>query len=1712
MTKPLGWEWSDNPGEGHIACTDCPAGRMASQNMSKCDYCPAGKYSSYDVFQRKLESQVWVPNGDIPSGQREKGCHDCPAGRHHERAGLHLGNARAWDNFYLEFANEKMCKVCDSGKYTASHGTTQCTDCEKGRYAVAGTPTPLCFECNFGQHQPEKGKNMCIQCTAGKYAKGRGNLACKVCPGGRFGVYAGTNECFLSAKGTYIPDPGNCSDNTIAGEADCIANGSCSNGIAHETKNSCEATGHKCIDICTGKTNKQNCENVDACTFNDGTQKCQQKSSLACTNVDLEKSCDDICETVELHGLGIKIVKPGRGCEAGNLHFFFTNGGRCDPHMTGFYGVDALGGVNSITLTWIGTCDESKLPSVSIGRPGSCDEIPELIVESDKNRCESAGACVYENSKCKQRSTKVNCEFLFSTFPNQTKGECESIGNPTANAATQRCTLTTANVGEDAAAQICSNFARLTWTGVAVGKDYAVHQTKIEVKTNPINFFQVGQKVYNSVDEELGILKSVTQANGNQAAFLEFEGVGTLKQLKDGDILYSPSKTRCEYQQRLTWTSTNTWTPAATGYIAAQHMGVRVWVKKYQNENGDGSCGAGAITISGTCSSKAPTFSYIVKDDGVNTVNIIDGGSGCTAGDITFGGGNCTNAPTGKYYVNGSGAVVLVEISMKGNGCTATKVEFTDTANACTRLPEATYSVDGNGKISSINMIQGGNCTKVPHTILKGNTCNATVTVDQNVNGHFCAIGKYANQMGMTECKNCSAGQFMDVVAAHGCHRCLPGHFQSKQGEAKCEDCVAGKYAPGRGSTHCADCGPGRFGTTTKQIECELCSAGHASDVTGLVAISCPACNAGTFANNRGESKCKACPGGQYTASQGSQACTTCHNGRYIHEPIGNCIDKNYKELKITLKASGENYKAGELEFRGFSCQPNHQPKGNFTVDQNGGIRDINLIYSGRCSGDLGSITFQYSRCSIASKSSKTECDQAQGTWKEGTGLQFSQKFVNLHYAIGIETECETSCTDLSIGKNQGNCTGEYCANPAVTPDFSNAQNDREQKKRICTDANGSWIHRAWAERTFTASCSKKEKLTKVACEDDGNTWTFPLYGAQKCRACPEGRFQNARGQIECILCAKGRKGPLKGLTSCSNCEQGHFSSVVGSVTCGACAAGKFAKGSENSECKDCEPGYVGHTHAQAECNYCNPGHANPNKGLAGHTCPACVPGKAAPEKAALKCEDCAAGRYYKVPGGIICIACAKGFALPSTGGQVCDACQAGFFSDVEASLSCKACLKGQFYEGKGAHACHKCTSGEYQPRTAQTDCLDCAKGYYQSEEGKSVCIECDLGTFAPETGRVLCTDCAGGKFAEKKASTECERCVRGRSSKTKAKKCDECLPGRFASVEAMSECRWCGGGEFQSNVGATSCISCIAGRASPPISVNHQSNSTEVMILTKSGGEKTSHHTIKATCSVCLPWEWAYPGSSYCTNCFTSEQWYGLRRPTQCVILWYGLGALIIFPLVLKLLYRLGFFGCICRKCCGLSWCDGSDSSNQHNIIRIRTRGSTKRSSKKKRSRRKRQSDSSKSENPIVLSRIYTSSSETSYLDRIDNGLEGISDEVGFITKNALSSKNRIARKFTSSSELSEGTNIEKVDKALEGFSMNPVANLNDFSTSQNEQRGGNQVVVQLSKVRSEQKMDTETMEDNSTAENDSSIDVEKPLSVTAVALADRETITRHL
>lgn len=548
-----------------------------------------------------------------------------------------------------------------------------------------------------------------------------------------------------------------------------------------------------------------------------------------------------------------------------------------------------------------------------------------------------------------------------------------------------------------------------------------------------------------------------------------------------------------------------------------------------------------------------------------------------------------------------------------------------------------------------------------------------------------CALGRYQDQYGSTQCKACPAGRVVNALASDGlgdCTLCGLGEYQPTPGQAEClSDCSAGRNTVAIGtcvavlsantaacaavtgsdlydSTACAAVGEGTCVythgafTDTGAVDCAGCVPGRYSvDATG--SVPCTDCDIGQSQPTAGQTSCSLCGSGRYQPDTGQATCLACQGGSQTEDGSGVSGASTASAFTdtgaIACEVCGVGFTGSDPDVACLMCEPGH-------YQDEIGQPQCKACSAGKFSAVDGSV-------------SVNDCiDCAVNEYQPTPG--------------------SASCLTCSEGSQPEGVSGQWVDIGAVACDACEAGRYGD----TLPGGPGS----------------------------PGGDMMFA------CVACDIGQFQAVEQQTSCIACLAGEYQPGIGAAACIACPVGSQTETIsGSFTSSGAVA-----------CDACVPGRSADVDAQG----------NPDATL---ECALCVAGQFQNQVGQTSCKACFVGRYVETEGSTVatqCIACPAGtyshltsLALASD----CIPCVGGKYvattGNDEAS-DCINCPSGRFVLAAGSDAladCTACTAGTYQPGPGHTSCIECAPGHQ---------TEASTGAFV-NTAATMCTGCVSGRY-----------------------------------------------------------------------------------------------------------------------------------------------------------------------------------------------------------------------------------------------------------------------------------------------------------------------------------------------------------------------------
>ena len=174
-------------GSRAASCTNCPAGKQTlGVGAALCLDCNPGKISA--------------------TAGSSSGCVNCPAGM---SSGTGYSACQDCDPGYFAATEGSTCSKCPAGTFANQSRTTECTECQRGRYGDEGEGVRAyakgvlcsgpCAAGRFGASSRATSAQCSGACPAGKYSDA-GLGYCSNCESGRYGATAGLQDYRCSGR------------------------------------------------------------------------------------------------------------------------------------------------------------------------------------------------------------------------------------------------------------------------------------------------------------------------------------------------------------------------------------------------------------------------------------------------------------------------------------------------------------------------------------------------------------------------------------------------------------------------------------------------------------------------------------------------------------------------------------------------------------------------------------------------------------------------------------------------------------------------------------------------------------------------------------------------------------------------------------------------------------------------------------------------------------------------------------------------------------------------------------------------------------------------------------------------------------------------------------------------------------------------------------------------------------------------------------------------------------------------------------------------------------------------------------------------------------------------------------------------------------------------------------------------------------------------
>lgn len=662
-----------------------------------------------------------------------------------------------------------------------------------------------------------------------------------------------------------------------------------------------------------------------------------------------------------------------------------------------------------------------------------------------------------------------------------------------------------------------------------------------------------------------------------------------------------------------------------------------------------------------------------------------------------------------------------------------------------------------------------------------------------------CAMGKYKDQFGNTDCVSCPGGM-----------QGKPDANRRTSISSSCIDCESGKYennnicvschsnsASAVKSTAVTDC-ICHVGFEFNSVDCIACDKGKYKDQQSN-SVYCTSCLKGTYNHLLSQSECSLCPGNMTTRESQSQDFSECEcdaslgfvsSGSSCHL----CGAGSYaKDDSCEQCPAGTYYPTQKPPFllnRCTSCPSDmYSNNGTFGVDgcvcvagftRNTSRSCVPCVVNSYCPSQ-----HQQTPCPPFSENSggahsQEQCHCAAGYF--GTAEKGCVLCEKDNYCTGGETQTKCRLNSTTRGL-QGRSDGNACVCNAGFFEDTDLSCTRCPVDSYCF--NDSITHCPPNSSAFL----KSDSITDCRC-------SFGLYMHEStCKTCDPS-----------VLCLGGQSDPV----SCST------GALVENGQC-VCAKGTYCDTDKlESGCVTPHTCVVCPVGSRCENNERTPCHANSSTPLGSDLSVECVclDGWYLEQG---RCKDCPLHHYCVMDEKAHCLdwdANLRTIDLYNYERTHCE-CEVGYFR-LNYNDTCKPCPK-DFYCPKESTqdlpnilACFENEYTEEERSYKRTDCICDAGSKFVSDGPTAKCLPCAEGERCVN-GIVQEEFCHIGFRVANSDHSACV-CISG-FEEGPSKNCRPCAMGHFKSVIGDHSCTACPAGSF--SVNSTTCLPCASDRES---------------------------------------------------------------------------------------------------------------------------------------------------------------------------------------------------------------------------------------------------------------------------------------------------------
>ena len=687
-----------------------------------------------------------------------------------------------------------------------------------------------------------------------------------------------------------------------------------------------------------------------------------------------------------------------------------------------------------------------------------------------------------------------------------------------------------------------------------------------------------------------------------------------------------------------------------------------------------------------------------------------------------------------------------------------------------------------------------------------------------------CEAGTYQNEIGQSECKNCSQGYYCEVNTTTPVD-CPPGYYCPSMTRYPTEfACPNGTYSNSTNLgaiSECQQCTPGMYCGTTALLEpTSVCSAGYFCGMGASVAQ--PHDSDGYHVSYSGEtcvgvsdnSTNDICPPGHY-CPVGSPAPVQCPPGTNTSSlglsSVGECqacVKGYYCPLNGTVIATRQC-------LAGYYCPSGTSNPTDFDnlVCPTGHYCPVGVDYPIPCASG----TYQDERGNDTCKACPAGyyCEVNTTTPVDCPPGYYCPSMTEYGTEFACPNGTYSNSTNLGAISECQQCTpGMYCGTTALLEPTSvcSAGYFCGMGASVAQPHDSDGYHVSYSGETCVGVSDNSTNdicppghycpvgsPAPVQCPPGTNTSSLGLSSVGECQACVKGYYCPLNGTViatrQCLAgyyCPSGTSNP----TDFDNlvCPTGHYCPVGVDYPI-PCASGTYQDERGNDTCKACPAGYYCEVNTTTPVD-CPPGYYCPSMTEYGteFACPNGTYSNSTNLGAISECQQCTPGMY-----------CGTTALLEPT-----SVCSAGYFCGMGASVA-------QPHDSDGYHVSYSgetcvgvsdnstndiCPPGHYCPVGSPAP-VQCPPGTNTSSLGLSSvgeCQACVKGYYCPLNGTVIATrQCLAGYY-----------CPSGTSNPTDFDNL-VCPTGHYCPVGVDYPIP-CASGTYQDERGNDTCKACPAG------------------------------------------------------------------------------------------------------------------------------------------------------------------------------------------------------------------------------------------------------------------------------------------------------------